>query len=69
VSECDRESSIMRRPLPTRGCWNMVKKCIYMAIGIYRIYRIYSKSVPNLGFYFMSNSATQLLNDIEYQAL
>jgi hypothetical protein len=26
VSECDQESSIMRRPWPTGGCWAMVKK-------------------------------------------
>ena len=26
VSECDRESSTMRRPWPTRGCCAMVKK-------------------------------------------
>ena len=26
VSECDRESSTMRRPWPTGGCYAMVKK-------------------------------------------
>jgi hypothetical protein len=26
VSECDRESSTMRRPWPTRGCHAIVKK-------------------------------------------
>jgi len=26
VSECDRESSIMRTPWPTGGCWAMVNK-------------------------------------------
>jgi hypothetical protein len=28
VSECDRETSIMRRPWPTRGCYNMDKNII-----------------------------------------
>jgi len=55
VSECDQESSIKRRPWPTGDCCAMVKKkSIFAAIGIYRIFRI---SVPNLGFYFMSNFA------------
>jgi hypothetical protein len=32
VIECYREASIMRRPLPTRGCCNTGKKYIYIYI-------------------------------------
>jgi hypothetical protein len=31
VSECDLKASIMRRPLPTRGCWAMDKKKLMLA--------------------------------------
>ena len=34
VSECDCEASIMRRPWPTRFCYDMIQKMFYFSLEV-----------------------------------
>jgi len=67
VSECHRETSIMRRPLPTRDCCAMKKQswkivCLAQSNTISITKRLHKKCLLMIGMLITLHTVSQSLN-------